>query len=158
MERPWTDISVTMRDGMVHWPGDADCEISLAVKLGAPEPARPGGISPCNLTHLSLSAHTGTHMDAPRHFLAGGRTMESLPLHAVVGPCRVIEIKNKNVISVEELRPHKLKHGERILFKTRNSVKSWKLAKNGTFDTSYVYIPADAARYLVDRGVITVGV
>jgi arylformamidase len=158
MEKSWLDISVTMRDGMVHWPGDSECEISLALKLGAPDPNRPGGISPCNITHLSLSAHTGTHMDAPRHFLAAGRTMESLPLTAVVGPCRVIEIKNKSAITIDELRPHKLKRGERILFKTRNSVKSWKLAKDGIFDTAFVYIPADTARYLVERGVMTVGV
>jgi len=147
-----------VRDGMVHWPGDSDCEITLALKLGAPDPNRPGAISPCNLTHLSLSAHTGTHMDAPRHFLAGGRTMESLPLNAVVGPCRVIEIKNKTVITVDELRTHKLKRGERILFKTRNSTKSWTLAKSGRFDTAFVYISADTARYLVERGVMTVGV
>jgi arylformamidase len=97
-------------------------------------------------------------MDAPRHFIAKGRTMESLPIDAVVGLCRVIEIENKSVITVEELRPHKLKRGERILFKTRNSTKSWKLAKSGTFDKGFVYIPAETARYLVERGVRTVGV
>jgi arylformamidase len=147
-----------MRDRMVHWPGDADCRISLAAKLGAPVRGQPGKISPCNLTQLSLSAHTGTHMDAPRHFIAKGRTMETLPLDAVVGLCRVIEIENKSVITVEELRPHKLKRRERILFKTRNSRKSWKLAKTGTFDKNFVYIPAETAHYLVERGVRTVGV
>jgi arylformamidase len=147
-----------MRDGMVHWPGDAECRISLAAKLGAPVRGQRGKISPCNLTQLSLSAHTGTHMDAPRHFIAKGRTMESLPLDAVVGPCRVIAIKHPSAITVEELRPHKIKDGERILFKTRNSSRSWKLAKTGTFDKNFVYIPAETARYLVERGVRTVGV
>jgi arylformamidase len=156
--RPWIDISVMLRDGMVHWPGDPECRVSLALKLGAPVPGQRGKIAPCNLTHLSLSAHTGTHMDAPRHFLAKGRSMESLPLDAVVGPCRVIEIKHRNVITVEELHRHKLKRGERVLFKTRNSVKSWRLAKKSIFDKNFVYTPAEAARYLVERGVRTVGV
>ena len=158
MSKPWLDVSVTMRDRMVHWPGDPECRITLAATLGKRTRGKRGGISPCNLTHLSLSAHTGTHMDAPRHFLAKGRTMESLPLDAVVGPCRVIGIKHASAITVDELRPHKIKRGERILFKTRNSVKSWELAGKLKFDRSFVYIPAETARYLVERGVRTVGV
>ena len=158
MPHPWIDISVTVRDGMVHWPGDADCEVVLEQKLGVRTPGKRGEISPCNLTRLSFSAHTGTHMDAPRHFIARGRTMESLPLDAVVGPCRVIAIKDRRVISVDELRPHKLRRGERILFRTRNSIRSWKLARTATFDKQFVYIPADTARYLVERGVRIVGV
>src|SRR5436190_14719607 len=117
MSKSWIDISVTLRDGMVHWPGDPECHIELAAKLGSPVKGKRGEISPCNLTHLSLSAHTGTHMDAPRHFLAKGRTMDSMPLDAVVGRCRVIEIKHETAISVGELRRHKLKRGERVLFK-----------------------------------------
>jgi arylformamidase len=155
---PWLDVSVMIRDGMVHWPGDAGCRVSLRVRLGAQDRGRRGTPSPCNVTHLSLSAHTGTHMDAPRHFIAKGRAMESLPLDAVIGPCRVIEIEDRRVISAGELRPHKLKRGERILFKTRNSVRSWKLAKSGVFDREFVYLPADTADYLVERGVRTVGV
>jgi arylformamidase len=148
-------------DRMVHWPGDADCRITLAAKLGEPVRGgrrKSGQVSACNLTHLSLSAHTGTHMDAPRHFIAEGRTLESLPLDAVIGPCRVIGIKHRSAITIEGLLPHQLKRGERILFKTRNSTRSWKLAKTGTFDKQFVYIPADTARFLVNRGLKTVGV
>ena len=148
--KPWIDISVPMYDGMVHWPGDPECKISLFVSI-------PGG-APCNLTQMSLSAHTGTHMDAPRHFVREGKTMESLPLPAVIGPCRVIEIKHKSVITAAELAPHKLKRGERVLFKTRNSTRSWQLAKKSIFDENFVYIPAETARFLVEKGVQTVGV
>ena len=158
MSKPWMDITVTMRDGMLHWPGDPECRISLSVKLGDPIPGKPGKRYPCNLTTMSLSAHTGTHMDAPRHFIADGRTMESMPLAAVAGPCRVIPIRHPSQITVDELRPHRLKRGERILFKTRNSIKSWQLAKTSTFDTNYVYVPATTASYLVEHGVMTVGV
>ena len=158
MSKNWIDISVEMRDGMVHWPGDPECHVKLHVKLGDPIPGQPGKKIPCNLTHLTLSAHTGTHMDAPRHFVANGTTMETMPLEAVVGPCRVIELKHKTAITVEELKPHKLQRGERVLFKTRNSTKSWRMAKTATFDEDFIYIPADAAQYLVERGVMTVGV
>jgi arylformamidase len=158
MAKKWMDVSVEMRDGMVHWPGDPECHVSLQVKLGDPIPGQPGKTIPCNLTKLSLSAHTGTHMDAPRHFVAKGKTMETMPLEAVMGICRVIEIKHKTAITVEELRPHRLKRGERVLFKTRNSTKSWRLAKTATFDVDFVYIPAATARFLVERGVMTVGV
>ncbi|MBM3876477.1 MAG: cyclase family protein [Verrucomicrobia bacterium] len=155
---PWLDITVTLRDGMVHWPNDPECRVSLHVKLGDPVPDQPGKTIPCNLTKLSLCAHTGTHMDAPRHFIRDGRTMESMPLDAVIGPCRVIALKHKSAITVEELKPHKLKRGERVLFRTRNSTRSWRLAKTSTFDEQFIYIPADTASYLVERGVMTVGV
>ncbi len=158
MARLWMDISVEMRDGMVHWPGDPECHVGLHVKLGDPVPGQPGKTIPCNLTKLSLSAHTGTHMDAPRHFVAKGTTMETMPLDAVLGPCRVIELKHKTAITVDELKPHKLKRGERVLFKTRNSTKSWRMAKTSTFDVDFIHIPAATAQYLVDTGVMTVGV
>ena len=158
MSKPWIDISVPMSDGMVHWPGDPECHVSLHVKLGDPMPGQPGQTIPCNLTKLALSAHTGTHMDSPRHFVRDGRTMESMPLDAVMGPCRVIELKHRSMITVEELKPHKLKRGERVLFKTRNSTKSWAMAKTAKFDENFIYIPAATATYLVQRGVQTVGV
>ena len=158
MADPWMDISVTLRDRMVHWPGDPGVSVTLAVKLGARVPGKPGTTNPCNVTRLKMSAHTGTHMDAPRHFIANGRTMESVPLDAVVGPCRVIAIKHRSLITVAELRPHRIRRGERILFKTRNSIHSWKLAEKRAFDRHFVHVPADTAEFLVERGVRTVGV
>ncbi|MEW6302912.1 MAG: cyclase family protein [Verrucomicrobiota bacterium] len=148
--KKWIDISMPLQDGMVHWPGDPECKISLAVSMADGKP--------CNLTHLSMSAHTSTHMDAPRHFVRDGRTMESMPLDATIGPCRVIEIKHKSAITVDEVKPHKPRKGERVLFKTRNSTRSWNLAKTATFDEQFVYIPASTAQYLVDCGIQTVGV
>ena len=158
MSTQWIDISVDMRDGMVQWPGDPVCQVSLHAKLGDPVPGQPGKKIPCNLTKLFLSAHTGTHMDAPRHFVANGKTMETMPLDAVMGTCRVIELKHKIAVTVEELKPHKLKRGERVLLKTRNSTKSWKMAKTSLYDEDFVYIPADTAHYFVKRGVMTVGI
>ncbi len=64
MKRPWKDVSTPLRDGMIHWPGDPECKITRVNRM------EDGAV--CNLTHLSMSAHTGTHMDAPRHFIADG--------------------------------------------------------------------------------------
>ena len=72
-----------------------------------------------------------------------------------MGPCRVIEIRDREAIRPGELVPQKLKAGERILFRTRNSRRAWKSAE---FFEKFVYISKEAAAYLVDRGVQTVGV
>ncbi len=132
---------------MVHWPGDPAFQSRLAKTLGDD--------SPCNLTHLNMSAHTGTHMDAPRHFIADGKTMETMPIDATVGPCRVIEIKNETAITAAELEPLQLQRGERILFKTRNSTRS---CQTDEFDEDFIYIAQDGARHITTCGVMTVGV
>ena len=134
---------------MVHWPGDPTFEARLKKTIG------DENNSPCNLTHMNMSAHTGTHMDAPRHFIAEGATMETLPIDAVMGPCRVIEIKDPVAITAVELEQHDLKHGERILFKTHNSKHSWQ---SDDFDEDFIYIAQDGARHITERGVMTVGV
>ncbi len=109
----------------------------------------------CNLTHLSMSAHTGTHMDAPRHFIADGMTMEQMPLEAGIGRCRVFVIDSEDQITADDLRQCKIARGQRVLFKTRNSTRSWEMSE---FDKDFISIRADAAQYLVDQGVMTVGV
>jgi len=69
---------------------------------------------------------SGTHMDAPRHYLAEGAGIETMPIAASMGRARVIEIADPEVIRTSELEPHCLEKGERILFKTRNSGQCWK--------------------------------
>ncbi len=147
MKRPWKDVSVPLRDGMVHWPGDPECHIKRVSRM------EDGAV--CNLTHLSMSAHTGTHMDAPRHFVADGKTMEQMPLEPVIGRCRVFELDCEDQITVEDLKKLKIAPRQRVLFKTRNSTRSWAMDE---FDKDFVSIRADAAKYLVDQGVVTVGV
>lgn len=147
MKAKWIDVSVPVYPGMVHWPGDP------AVNNHRVQSIEDG--ASCNVTKLDMGAHTGTHMDAPLHFLRDGDAMEQVPLEAVIGPCRVLAIKNPVAIPVEELKPYRLRAGERILFKTRNSSRSWK---TNQFDTEFVHIPKATAQYLVDCGVRTVGV
>lgn len=147
MNHSWIDVSVPLHSGMVSWPGDPPVSI-----VPFKEIAR-GGSS--NVTRLSMGAHTGTHMDAPRHFFTGARGLDTMPLDATIGPARVIEIRDRESIKAEELRRHRIRRGERILFKTYGAAARWRRRE---FDRSYVYIAAEAARFLAGRGVRTVGV
>jgi len=104
--------------------------------------------------NINLGTHSGTHMDAPLHFIAKGKGIDRMPFDATIGPARVLEIKDKECIKIQELKRHHIKIGERILFKTRNS-SYWK---NGTFNKNYVYISLEAAKYLASLKVRLIGV
>jgi kynurenine formamidase len=86
-----------------------------------------GGVT---LSLMEIITHTGTHIDAPLHFIADGSTISDMPLDATVGPVRVIEIKDPEKIRVAELEKYNIKKGERLLFKTRNSPRTMNL-RNG---------------------------
>jgi arylformamidase len=109
---------------------------------------------PFNLTQCSFSAHTGTHVDAPRHFLPQGAAIDALPLDAVLGPCRVVRIQDPEAVRPAEL-PGDLLPGERVLFKTDNSCKYNSLRK---FIETFIYVSREAAEALVAAGVRTVGI
>lgn len=143
----WIDISIPLHNGMVGWPGDAPFERLQTLHISK------GDV--CNLSQICSSAHIGTHMDAPRHFLADGRGIETMPIEATIGKARVIAIHDVELIRVSELEPHSLRKGERVLFKTRNSAQCWK---TNTFQEKFVHIPEATAHYLGKCGVQTVGV
>jgi arylformamidase len=132
---------------MVNWPGDAPFHRLETLKIANGDP--------CNLSQFCSSAHIGTHMDAPRHFLVDGHGMESMPIDAVIGPARVIAIQDPDLIRVKEIEPHRLREGDRVLFKTRNSDRLWK---TNDFQEQFVHIPQDTAAYLASLKVRTIGV
>jgi len=143
----WIDITVPLRTNMVHWPGDPDVRIERIQDMERGDP--------CNVSLLSMGSHTGTHMDAPVHFVRGGSALDVMPLNATIGAARVIEIGDPEAVHAVELRSHRIRRGERILFKTRNSSRCWGDAE---FIEDFVYIGRDAAEYLAQRRVRTVGV
>jgi arylformamidase len=143
----WIDISVPVTSGMVHWPDNPGVSIERTQDLSRGDAA--------NVSKLELGAHTGTHMDAPRHFLADGAGIDELPLDAVIGPARVIRIEHPQMILPAELETHRLRAGERVMFLTRNSERCWN---NSRFVEDFVYISAAAAQFLVQRKVRTVGI
>jgi len=147
MSHPWIDISVPLHAGMAHWPDDRPFERAETQTIAK------GDL--CNLSEFRASVHIGTHMDAPRHYLAAGAGIESFPISAGVGPARVIAIHDPDLIRINELMPYRLAKGERILFRTRNSEECWTAPK---FQEKYVHIPRETAAYLADCCIQTVGV
>ena len=146
-EGGWVDVSIPLRSGMVHWPDNPPVRIERMLDIERGDVA--------NVSTISLGSHTGTHMDAPIHFVRGGEGMDRMPLDATMGLARVIEIKDPASIKPDELYPHGIGRGERVLFKTRNSSLAWWTQD---FIEDFVYVSRQAARYLAERGVRTVGV
>jgi arylformamidase len=147
MPGKWIDVSVTIKPGMAHWPDNPEIRVEKMLDM------ERGDV--CNVSTLSMGSHTGTHMDGPLHFIRNGKSLDRMPLEATIGPCRVIEIKDKESVKLEEIQNQKFKPGERILFKTPNSRRSWK---TDNFDEDFVYISHEAAAFLAKAKIMTVGV
>jgi arylformamidase len=94
-------------------------------------------------------------MDAPAHFVPGGKGIDEMPAEVAVGPARVIPIRDRTSIRVDELREHPIESGDRLLFKTRNSERSWA---GDTFIEDFVDLSPLAAKHLAERGVRLVGI
>src|SRR5215471_14651070 len=109
----WLDVSVPIYSGMVHFPDNPSIEIDRIADVDKGDPY--------TLSKLTMGAHTGTHIDTPIHFLPGGTGAEEVPLENLIGPARVIEIKDPDAVRAEELRAHNLRVRERLLVKTSNS-------------------------------------
>lgn len=105
-----------------------------------------------NESNIRMNLHTGTHIDAAFHMMEGGWTAEKLPLEKFITPCRVLDMTGvKDGITREDLLPHDIKAGDFLLFKTRNSF-------DPEFRADFIYIRADAAQFLRDKGIKGVGI
>ncbi len=110
-----------------------------------------------DLSVYSLGAHTGTHVDAPLHFIKGGTPIDKVPLDPFVGPARVIDCSPEaTAIDAAELNKHDWKGSKRILFRTRNSRNGWMT--DPVFHEDFTYVAPDAARLLAAGGVVLVGI
>jgi arylformamidase len=110
-----------------------------------------------NVTRMDISVHTGTHVDAPFHFLADGSTVETLSLKTLTGRAYVVHLPETDLITREVIESAGIPpRTRRVLFRTRNS-EEWR---NGAteFDEDYVALDAEGAKYLIKRGVKLVGV
>jgi arylformamidase len=143
----WIDISIPIYEGMVGGPNDPRVTVKLVR-----DPAKGDAVT---MSQLTLISHTGTHIDAPRHFFVDGTTIDVLPLETFIGPARVIEIMDTESIKPVELEPYNIQAGERILFKTKNSSYVYDSDK---FTKPYVFISNEAAQLLVDKKVRLVGI
>lgn len=144
------DISLPITTGMVVWPGDPSVEMERVVKMEEGSDA--------NVTHLRMSAHTGTHVDAPYHFLGeNSATIDQLPIKLLTGRAYVLHLPKVDLITASVLEGAEIPpRTRRLLFKTRNS-EYWK-NPSLEFQRNFVAISADGAQHLVERGVKLVGV
>jgi arylformamidase len=109
------------------------------------------------LSAYSMGAHSGTHIDAPMHFVRDGASIEQLSLASLIGAARVIDIPDDvQSIDAAELNRHDWRGAPRVIFRTRSSLRGWMASS--TFHRDFAYIAPDAAQLLADAGVQLVGV
>jgi arylformamidase len=146
----WIDITAPIDPKVIPvYPGDA------GVKLDFLQEFRTGG--KLTLSTYSFGAHTGTHVDAPLHFVRGGATIDQVSLDALIGPARVIDCSpDALAVDAAELNKHQWHGAKRILFRTRNSRNHWM--SDPSFHKDFTYIAPDAAQLLADAGVQLVAI
>lgn len=143
------DISVMVDEGMVTWPGQEPVKLTFVGHVDR-------GDSNTS-TQMSMNAHTGTHVDAPLHFVKGGAGVDALDLRVLVGPARVVDAGNANALSRAVFESLNIPAGtERLLVRTRNS--GWWAHGETSFHDDYVGVTKDGAEWLVARGVKLIGV
>jgi arylformamidase len=141
------DITLPIAEGMLVYPDDPDVRVRPYSRIADGEDA--------NVTELAFGSHTGTHVDAARHFIDGAQAVDALPLERLIGPARVIQIpRDARAIGERELREAGIDGERRVLLKTRNEV----LLERSEFQKDFAYLTGDGARYLLDAGVQLVGI
>ncbi len=143
----WIEASVPIRDGMVHWPGDPAVEVVRVSDLERGDPA--------TVSRLSAGVHSGTHVDAPLHYVAGAAGVDQIPVDTLIGEARAVAIRDPRAVDVPELREIDPRPGERLLFRTRNTPRCWQTDR---FVEDFVFITPEAARLLAERRVRLVGI
>lgn len=140
------DISRIIHPGMTFWPYDGGFKITrqMTMKEG----------SHCNLSSIFFGMHTGTHVDAPYHFIDDAKNISALDLSKFIGLVKVIEIKTGKDIEKTDLQDNKIEKDDIVFFKTTNS----DIGQDEPFFENYVAITLSAAEYLAEIGIKTVGI
>lgn len=138
------DISQPISSDIAVWPGDTTFSLEWVMRLEQ-------GCS-CNVSTLRMSAHTGTHADAPYHFLPGGEKPAEVDLDRYLGTCRVVRVQSEDCVRPEDLAGVDWTATRRILLKTPRSTREteWR--------NDFTYVGVDAARLLTEKGVRLVGI
>ena len=140
------DVTVPLDSNLPMYPGNTPFTLEAIKRIGRGDSS--------NVSTLHMSAHAGTHVDAPRHFFDDGPGTEALPLEMLVGRTRVIEMTSRKSITAEDLARLDLSEDVRVLIKTPNS----RLWGSPEFHADYVGVTESGARHLVDHGIRVVGV
>ncbi len=150
MSSGWIDVTATLDPATTPiYEGDAPLKFDFLKDMR--------GGDALTLSAYSMGAHSGTHIDAPMHFVRDGAPIDRVPLEPLMGPARVIDIPDAvQSINADELNRHEWRGAQRVLFRTRSSLRGWM--KSPTFHRDFAYVAPDAAQLLADAGVKLVGV
>ena len=140
------DVTVPIDSNLATYPGNTPFSLEGIKRLANGDSS--------NVSTLHMSAHAGTHVDAPRHFFDDGEGVESLALEMLCGRTRVVELTTRKGITAEDLAGFDLREDVRLLLKTANS----RLWGTSDFQEDFIGVTEGAARFLVDRGVKVLGV
>jgi len=142
------DVSVPIRDGGLVYPGNPPIHIELQQAI-----AKGAG---ANVSHVDFGSHTGTHVDAPRHFFDDGAGVDQIPLDVLIGQAMVVGFGDDvRAVTRGDLERFDLTGVERLLLRTRNSTY---LTQDPNFHQDYTYLAPDGAEHLVAQGVKLVGI
>jgi arylformamidase len=143
------DVSVPIKHGGLVYPNNPAISITPVQSIAAGNTA--------NVSRIDLGSHTGTHVDAPLHFIDGAAGVDRLPLDVLIGPARLIAFADDVLaVGMKELERHDLSGVKRVLIRTRNS--AWLASGSSEFHPDFTHITPDGAEYLVSAGVRLVGV
>ena len=137
------DISHTLQEGLPAWPGDWEFYRELSSRIEDGEGS--------NSSNIRTALHIGTHLDAPRHTIENGLTVDQVALSAVIGPALVISV-NGPVIKADDLEIVTEKKARRVIFHCPGQDAPLR-----SFPENFTYPGPDAARFLVEAGVLLVG-
>lgn len=140
------DATLPLKEGMLSFPGDPQFGLE-------PYFERSQG-DPFDLAVIRMATHTGTHIDPPAHYLDGGATVDQIPLDVFIGPGIVMDMRGQRQIGRNALEKAGLHGRKRVLLKTDNG----PALHEPTFTENYVHLTQDGARFLVDQGVLLVGI
>jgi arylformamidase len=143
---PLYDATLTIHEGMLLFPGDPQFFLETVFD-------RQKG-DPFNLSLMKVSTHLGTHVDPPAHYVAGGATVDELPLEVMVGPGAVLDMRGRQRVDRAALEAAWIGDYPRVLLKTDNSPRLLERE----FQSDYVALTEDGALFLVDKGVKLVGI
>ncbi len=139
------DISLKLSGETVRWVTAAPFELEERRRMSKGDPN--------NSSALNMSVHSGTHIDAPFHFVADGNTIDQLPVERFIGPALVYAVEAERYITKEHVAGIRLDGATRVLFKTRNSA----LLHKQEYDPDFLAFSVEAAQSLVELGVELVG-
>jgi arylformamidase len=147
---PWIDVSAALSPAITPvYEGNPPLQVKFTMDMehGAA----------LDLSQIDMGTHTGTHVDAPLHFVRGAPSIDEVPLDRLIGPAVVLDIDPRVIaITGAELMKYKWQGAKRVIFRTRNSVNSWII--DPQFHRDFTFLAPDAAQMLADNGVLLVGI